>query len=279
MTKRILKFDKIGYWSQIKLDIIKAYASAYSKILTKQKKLYHIYIDAFSGSGIHIGKDTHELIEGSPLIAVYTDPPFNEYHFIDLDKTKINALRKFVGERDDVYFYDEDCNTLLVENIFPRARYEYFKRALCLLDPYGLHLNWKVIETAGKMKSIEIFLNFPVADMNRNVLWRDPKDVNPSDIERMNKYWGDDSWREIAYTKQPPDLFGYEKSEKNTNEFIAQAFRKRLEKIAGFEYVPKPIPMRNSRGATIYYLFFASQNRVGRHIIEYIFNRYRDYKK
>lgn len=42
-----LKFDKIGYWSEIKLDIIKDYAAAYSTILAAQKNpsLYHVYIN------------------------------------------------------------------------------------------------------------------------------------------------------------------------------------------------------------------------------------------
>jgi three-Cys-motif partner protein len=52
------KYDEIGYWSEIKLDIIKDYAAAYSRILSSQKKpsLYHIYIDAFAGAGKHISK-------------------------------------------------------------------------------------------------------------------------------------------------------------------------------------------------------------------------------
>ena len=37
-------FDEINYWSEIKLDIIKEYAAAYSKILNAQKSLYHIYL-------------------------------------------------------------------------------------------------------------------------------------------------------------------------------------------------------------------------------------------
>jgi len=41
-----LKFDEIGYWSEIKLDIIEKYALEYSKILTRQKhpELHHVYI-------------------------------------------------------------------------------------------------------------------------------------------------------------------------------------------------------------------------------------------
>ena len=31
------RYDEIGYWSEIKLDIIKEYAAAYSQILGSQK--------------------------------------------------------------------------------------------------------------------------------------------------------------------------------------------------------------------------------------------------
>ena len=47
--------------------------------------------------------------------------------------------------------------------LFPTVRYEDRRRALCILDPYGLHLNWKVIEAAGKMGTFEIFIQLPGA--------------------------------------------------------------------------------------------------------------------
>jgi hypothetical protein len=34
--------------------------------------------------------------------------------------------------------------------------------------------------------------------------------------------------------------------------------------------------MRNTRGAVVYYLFFASPNRTGDKIVRDIFNKYRD---
>jgi len=130
-----------------------------------------------------------------------------------------------------------------------------------------------VLETAGKTRSIEVFLNFPVADMNRNVLWRNPEGVSEDDIARMNAYWGDNSWRDIAYTRRP-GLFG-EDEVKATNKQVAEAFRRRLTDIAGFAYVPEPIPMKNSRGAIVYYLFFASHKPVAEHIVKQIFDKYR----
>lgn len=271
---RRVKFDEIGYWSEIKLDIVKDYASAYSRILAAQTKpgLDHVYIDAFAGAGVHISKTTREYISGSPINALLVQPPFREYHLIDIDRQKVELLRERVKNRRDVHIHEGDCNRILLEKVFPNVRYENYRRGLCLLDPYGLQLDWKVIDTAGKMRSIDIFLNFPVADINRNVLWRHPEGVDPADLRRMNEFWGDDSWRQIAYTTKR-DLFGH--LEKEENEVVAEGFRQRLLKIAGFRHAPEPLPMRNTKGATVYYLFFASHKPAAENIITDIFNKYR----
>lgn len=172
MSKRgSLRFDKVGYWSEIKLEIIKKYARAYSTILVAQKNpsLYHVYIDAFAGSGIHLSKTSGEPIPGSPLNALTITPPFREYHFIDLDKAKVNHLRDLTDGRKDIHIYEGDCNSILLDHVFPKARYKDYRRGLCLLDPYGLNLEWEVTKTAGQMKSIDLFLNFPVEGINCQV--------------------------------------------------------------------------------------------------------------
>lgn len=268
----VLKFDEIGYWSEIKLEIIKRYAAEYSKILSAQAGLTHVYIDAFAGAGIHRSKTRQELIPGSPLNALEIKPPFREFYLIDLNSKKADTLRQLVGDRSDVHIYSGDCNEILLKEVFPRVRYEQYRRGLCLLDPYGLHLNWEVIKTAGEMKTIDMFLNFPIMDMNRNTLWKNPERVDAGAVSRMSAFWGDDSWRNIAYTTERNFL---DLPEKEDNETIAEGFRARLKKEAGFKYVPKPIPMRNLQGAVVYYLFFASQKLVAGNIIEHIFSKYR----
>jgi len=269
------RYDEIGYWSEVKLDIIRKYASAYSRIMNNQKAIRsYLYIDAFAGSGVHIKKQTREFTTGSPLNALVISPAFPEYHFIDLDGDKVDRLRQIVGERTDISFYKGDCNRVLLDEVFPRCRYEDYRRALCLLDPYGLNVNWEVLQRAGNMKSIEIFYNFMIMDANMNILWRSPEKVQASQIARMDAVWGDHSWHQVAYRKTP-GLFG-EIKEKTTNKAVIDAFRERLKKMAGFEYVPEPMPMRNSRGSVIYYLFFASPNKTGGKIVKDIFDNYRN---
>ena len=168
------ELDEIGVWSEIKLEILKEYAKAYSKILAA-KKFHHVYIDAFAGACKHISRESRKLIPGSPLNALNVEPPFAEYYFVDIKGIRVKALEQISNDRSNVNVLHGDCNKILLEDVFPHVKYEDYRRGLCLLDPYGLDLNWKVIETAGKMRSIEIFLNFPLVDMNRNVLWGKPR--------------------------------------------------------------------------------------------------------
>lgn len=269
------KLDEIGYWSEVKLDIVREYASAYSMIMNKQHAAIrsHIYIDAFAGAGRHLSKRTGGFVAGSPLNALAVTPPFSEFHLIDLHGGKAKELRSSVGDREDVFVYEEDANKCLLEKVFPRCRYENYGRGLCLLDPYKLNVDWQILKTAGQMKSIEIFYNFMIMDANMNVFWHNPEKVAINQMERVDKVWGDRSWRDAAYRKTAT-LFG-DIEEKAENEAVAEAFRKRLQKIAEFKYVPQPIPMRNKMGAVLYYLFFASQNQNGARIVKNIFDKYR----
>lgn len=279
--KRELRLDEIGYWSEVKLDIIKEYATKYTTIMAKQREKGTIqafaYIDAFSGAGIHVSKRTGEYVLGSPLNALEVRPPFTAYYFIDLNSVKSAALRETAGRMPNVRVFDGDCNDLLLSGVFPEVRYDDYRRALCLLDPYSLDLSWDVIKTAGQMRSIDMFLNFPMMDMNRNVLWHDPQAVDSEQAARMTRYWGDESWRKVAYQKDP-DLFDVGRLTKvaDANEVVAGAFRTRLRTAAGFANVPPPLPMRNSNGATVYYLFFASQKDVANNIVSHIFKKYAD---
>jgi len=266
--------DEVGPWTEIKLEILKKYAQAYTQVLSRQESIRrYIYIDAFAGPGTHISREKGVEINGSPAIAMQVSPAFSEYHLIDLTRSKANELRNKYGNRENVFIYEEDCNQILCQKIFPRCRFEDYARALCLLDPYAISVDWEVLETAGEMRSIEVFYNFMIMDGNMNVFRTDPSKVTPEQIARMDRVWGDHSWRDIVYRKEE-DLFGNIEI-KNDNPHIAEAFRKRLLDVAGFKYVPKPVPMKNSCGSVIYYLYFASPNRTGHKIVEEIFSKYR----
>jgi len=169
-----------------------------------------------------------------------------------------------------------DANLKLTSEVLPKIHFRKFNRALCLLDPYGLHLDWEVILLAGQSQAVDMFLNFPVMDMNRNAIWRNPEKAPQGGIERMTRFWGDESWKKVAYAESAQgDMFSGHALVKQDNDAIVTAFRDRLKTVAGFKYVPDPLPMRNSNNAIVYYLFLASQKAVAEKIITEIFAKYR----
>jgi three-Cys-motif partner protein len=274
VTDLPFKFDEIGYWSELKLEIVEKYGAAYTKAFANARNLKKFYIDGFSGAGVHLSRTTKTRIEGSPARALKVTPPFDGFYFIDLNADKTGYLRATCGNRSDVHIHTGDANLYLTQELLPTIQYAKFNRALCLLDPYALQLNWEVILQAGQSDAVDMFLNFPVMDMNRNAIWKNPEKVPQSGVDRMTKFWGDESWRAAAYAESRQRSFFGPEMVKQGNEQIVAAFRDRLKKVAGFGVVPQPLPMRNSRNAVVYYLFFASPKAVAEKIITDIFRKY-----
>lgn len=275
-TAAPFQFDEIGYWSELKLEIVEKYGSAYTTAFANQKGLKKYYIDACSGPGLHLSKRTGKQIEGSPARALKVFPPFDHFYFIDLNPSKTAYLATLCKGRGDVDIVTDDATSYLTRKLLPAIQFAKYNRALCLLDPYGLHLDWDVMLQAGQSRAVDMFLNFPVMDMNRNAIWKNPEQAPQGGIERMTRFWGDESWKHAAYAESaqyklfsPPDRI------KQGNEAIVAAFRKRLKEVAGFKAVPKPLPMKNSNNAVVYYLFFASQKDVAQKIIDDIFKKFR----
>ena len=130
MTDLPFKFDEIGQWSQLKLEIVEQYGAAYTKAFARTKNLKKYYIDGFSGAGVHVVKKTKEQIEGSPARALKITPPFDGYCFIDLDGDKTDYLRSMCGARRDVDIHTGDANDVSdpdsfadhpVQEVHPRA--------------------------------------------------------------------------------------------------------------------------------------------------------------
>ena len=101
-----------GTWTERKLESVRKYLSAYTKIFasnTKASFYRTVYLDAFAGSG---WRDMDELIsvegpqifedetdvseyrKGSALIALEVNPPFNKYIYIEKDETYAAELNQ-----------------------------------------------------------------------------------------------------------------------------------------------------------------------------------------
>jgi len=270
-----MKLDEIGIWSEIKLAILREYASAYTRLLKAKTWCKGLtYVDAFAGAGVHVAKTTGKMVPGSPLNALYVQPPFDRIVLIDVDSEKADSLTKLCGHDKRVEILSGDCNDVLSDRIAPSLPYSSYWRGLCILDPYGIHgktLKWKTVKQLADLNTVDIFLNFPVMDINRNTLRKRLDAATTQDIVAFTEFWGGQEWKDKMYQ---PDLFD-ELEKVGTNRTLAGAFQERLRDVAGFKFVPEPILMKNTKGGELYYLFFASHQPVAQEIVEDIFNKHR----
>ena len=54
MTDLPFKFDEIGYWSELKLEIVEKYGVAHTTAFANFPDLKRYYIDGLSGAGVHV---------------------------------------------------------------------------------------------------------------------------------------------------------------------------------------------------------------------------------
>src|SRR3981189_1086484 len=87
------RFDQVGIWSELKLEIVEKYGSAYTGAFSNEPRLKKFYVDAFSGAGVHISRRSGGQIDGSPARALKISPPFDGFVFIDMDAQKTAHLK------------------------------------------------------------------------------------------------------------------------------------------------------------------------------------------
>ena len=131
MNDLAFKFDEIGIWSELKLEIVEQYGAAYTKAFARNPRLKKYHIDGFSGAGVHVAKRTKAQVEGSPARALKVQPPFDGYCFIDLNADKTDYLRAVCGDRKVADIYTGDLNEYLTKTVLPEIQFKKFTRALC----------------------------------------------------------------------------------------------------------------------------------------------------
>ena len=186
--------DIIGPWSEDKLQLLRKYLDAYTRIMRGQewcRNGYH-YVDAFAGTGKPRARDEERYIDGSPRIALTIQHPFRSYTFIEKTSWRVQRLRELEEEFPDrdIRVCEGNSNHIITIEIVPRIRYKRFNRGLIFLDPFGMDTEWPTIEQIAETQALEIFMNFPVMALNRTVLPNDPNALTEAQIERMNRFWG-----------------------------------------------------------------------------------------
>ncbi|MFP5221859.1 MAG: three-Cys-motif partner protein TcmP [Acidobacteriota bacterium] len=285
------KVDEIGIWSREKLLLLNEYLGAYANIMNTQRpspgkpsgwlKAVH-YIDAFAGSVTPWDKEAQEYIDGSPLVALKTVPGFDRYVFIDCDEKRLNEnvaplMKMFNG--NNIELHHGDCNDVLVRDILPKFTPYGKERGFAFLDPYGLQLNWSTVEAIGKSRVFDVFINFSVMGIIRQLGDKPPC---AADQQKISMVMGQSDWFHHVYQEsQQLTLFDigpqFERRSDQLAERLCELYRDQLKTC--FEHVSDGVLMRNSKGGPLYALILASHAKLAKDKMHEIFGRFNRKKR
>lgn len=278
-----------GRWTEEKLDAFEKYVNAYLTIMNSYRDKFNwklIYFDGFAGSGSRSEKKEENdsallqdffkdtILEKEELnvykgaaerVLSISQRGFDFYYFIDKDKESSIKLHELLSsyENDKTIVYrNSDANKQI--RMLAEAMHKDNKLvSLALLDPFGMQIDWKSIETL-KGTRTDLWILIPTGVIVNRLLDRKGELTH---LEKLTSFFGKDEafLRSYFYSKrQEQTLFGemeiVEKVKKPIQK-IAELYIQQLAEI--FEFVtPKPLVLYNTRHTPIFHFACASNNQT-----------------
>ncbi|PZO03343.1 MAG: hypothetical protein DCF30_03175 [Hyphomicrobiales bacterium] len=260
--------------TDIKLAVVEGYLQAFTQAL--RPHFNHLwYIDAYAGTGERTERVEAQLgslfdaasperIErrrGSARIALEVAPHFDQVTFIEKNARHCQALEalgsEFPGRNIEIMrgSAEDELRKLI------QGRSWASKRAVVLLDPYGMSVSWRTLEMIQATKAIDVWYLVSLSGLFRQAA-RDGRALDDTKRAAITRMFGTDAWDAEWYQRtEKTDLFGQvdEQHQRIADVNAIEAYAmKRLSEL--FPKVLKPLRLDNGRGVPVFSLFFAVSN-------------------
>jgi three-Cys-motif partner protein len=250
----------VKIWSEEKLDYLKRYIYAFTTSL-KNKFPEINYIDLFCGPGKNYIKGDDRYVDGSPIIALKTLNPFDNYIFNDSDEKIINVLKNRTSKfKSKIHFLNKDCNEILddiLDIINPNSR------NLLFIDPTGIDLHFNTLKSLSEKITTDILMLFPFGiGIKRNA-----KQMIKTKNNKFLKFIGildiNELLNRLEIFNDNVSLI----SDKDLDKKILDLYINQMSKI-NYDKIKNPdfVPIRNKQNVIMYHLIFASKVNLGHKI-------------
>jgi len=269
-----------GTWSESKLDCVENYARAYLHVMQNQRWCTLDYVDAFAGRGKQALKsgsptpaseaffgdeseraDTEEFLVGSAIRALSASAgstrPFDSFLFIDADEPSCTELRgvvrsEFPALEHTVTVTCDDANSAL-EHYVDSADWSA-TRALVFLDPYGLEVDWNLIQKLAATKGCDVWYLFPLGGVIR--MMTNSGEIPAAWSTMLDRLLGTHDWHGEFYKPNPQQSLFESDNEAllkdASTQHVVDYIRSRLSSV--FPAVSDAGVLRNSKGAPLFAL-------------------------
>lgn len=276
-----------GSWTEQKLEAFEKYVRAYLTIMNTRRGKNNwklIYFDGFAGSGSRQGdpeevpnenfaelfpakEEEMSVYRGAAERVLDVDiPGFDYYYFIDKKQSAVIQLEERLmsyhrsGRRIECRSGDANHQLALLANALEKNP---SLKALVLLDPFGMQINWSSIQRLGR-NGVDLWILIPTGVIVNRLLDKEGKLTH---LEKLKSFFGldEEAIRSLFYGKDPQlTLFETEeipfKIEKPIRR-IREIYVERLKTV--FSYASEtPLIMVNRCNCPIYHFACASNNKT-----------------
>ena len=260
-----------GTWTEQKIEVFLKYLKAYLDIM-KTRPFELVYFDGFAGSGDIEGNPGYgSALEGIALrvLGMQHDRTFDIYYLVDKDPKKVEELTSKIKDRfpsrTGIYSIKGDCNEKLINLTNYLREKPDSRRALALVDPFGMQVNWESVE-ACKDLGMDLWILVPTGIGVGRMLKNDGN-ISDAWLTKLESFLGlsGEEIREHFYRERTTNtLFGEERyieKEAGAAHKAAELYVRQLKKI--WKYVSEPLPLRNSTNSIMYHFVLATKSPAG----------------
>lgn len=238
------------------------------------------FIDGLAGSGLyHFKEDGTYALGSTPIALRRAQPPFRKVIAMEQNRVLASALRKRTSGFANAVARQGDCNRNLVP-LVTREIPEEMRSCpiLFLLDPAGFELHWDTVVECSKFRrhprgwKAELLILVATGSVNR----APSSNVDSEDLPESNRVTaafppGVD-WQSIVWRRKRGEI-----DPKETRRLLAAEYERGLREL-GYRHVltreiSRPGWDVNDEGMGVYHLAFATDNDVGKRIMESAFER------
>ena len=206
------------------------------------------------------------------------DKPFDKLVFVEKEPSRCAELENLRAT-----YSGRDIRIAQYEaNIFLSDLHEDWRswRGVLFLDPFATEVEWSTIEKIAGFNALDTWILFPVSAIVRMLpTSRRPDDISVQWVTRLNKVFGDESWRGLYRESPQGHLFGDVGHERDTgvNGLLA-IYRNKLNRLFGDRFLEQSRTLKNSKNSALFDFLFCVGNtegiglakRIAKHILEHL---------
>jgi three-Cys-motif partner protein len=267
-----------GVWSELKLEILKRYLTRFTTAAKRSPAC--VYIDAFAGTGTGVSRTTEEPFDGSPRIALQTQPPFTHLFFCEMHTPAAYLQRALANDFPDDRRYRVtagDCNGTIPQVLqHLRAQNLGWAPTFAFVDPDGMEVDFNTLRSLAEHKrgyrkgssrpefKVELWLLFPSPAIER-VVSKERRDNITVAESRATRLFGSTEWAVVHDLRTTRAL---EASQARTS--YVELMRWRLETVLGYRWA-HALEMQDLVGRPVYHMILATDHPAGTEIMSHLY--------